>query len=168
MVPKLFDALLGSDVYGSLFLDGVRKGPREVPVARRTVVGWVVIGLVGFSSTADDSGHSKAVMTLTVYQKDNLVNILRGFWEQEEVMNPPLISLEYLEYEQALTDEHRRENTGRYIVRLPLRPFSVFQRVDKDILLNEEYTRFMSDYKRLGHMRLIPPTEACNSSRPSY
>ncbi|XP_071579521.1 uncharacterized protein [Temnothorax nylanderi] len=38
------DLLIGADIYGSILLEGLRKGSETEPVAQRTIFGWVIFG----------------------------------------------------------------------------------------------------------------------------
>ncbi|XP_033213997.1 uncharacterized protein LOC117171058 [Belonocnema kinseyi] len=182
-VPRPIDVLLGAEIYGLLLLDGLRHGSRDDPVALQTFFGWVLIGPVEISEPLNILDHSINVMALSSHQKDNLAEILKRFWEQEELNIPPMISLENQECERASMAGCRRDNSGRYIVRLPLRTSciytlgeslqgakrilnSVCQRLNKDALLNKEYIRFISDYEKVGHMRLIQPSAISSYGHP--
>jgi hypothetical protein len=38
--------IIGADVYGSVILPGLMKGPTSTPIAQSTIFGWVISGLI--------------------------------------------------------------------------------------------------------------------------
>ncbi|XP_063979070.1 uncharacterized protein LOC135163522 [Diachasmimorpha longicaudata] len=98
--------------------------------------------------------------------------LLQKFWVQEEL---PIqhqhseLSTEELEGEKHFQETHRREESGRYIVRLPLRTSSsalgdskneasrqlksVIRRFNKDQAYAKLYKEFIKEYEELGNMK---------------
>ncbi|XP_043474363.1 uncharacterized protein LOC122506314 [Leptopilina heterotoma] len=159
-------------------LNGIRKGSRNTPVALRTVFGWVITG----SSVSANNIHSKRILSLNTSQDDKLYELLKRFWEQEEVNNPTIKSLEDQECERLFTEGCRRHASGRYIVRLPIRPNSqttlgeslprakhmlnaLHDKWKSDAVLKTKYSLFMSEYLSRGHMRLILPLDNFDDSK---
>ncbi|EZA59726.1 hypothetical protein X777_16375, partial [Ooceraea biroi] len=54
------DLILGSDLYGCVLLEGIRKGDIGDPIAQNSVFGWVLSGPVNQSTTPNASPHSVA------------------------------------------------------------------------------------------------------------
>lgn len=175
--PGPVEIIFGADVYGSLLLNGIRKGPRNTPVALRSVFGWVIT----CSSVSANNIHSKRVLSLNTSQDDKLYELLKRFWEQEEVENPTIKSFEDKECERLFIEGCRRHVSGRYIVRLPIRPNSLptlgeslqrakqmlnvlYNKWKRHPILKTKYSLFMSEYLSRGHMRLIPPLNNLNDS----
>lgn len=52
----------------------------------------------------------------------SLSDILKRFWEQEEILTPTTRSFKDQECERLFIEGCRRTNTGKYMVRLPVRP----------------------------------------------
>lgn len=112
------------------------------------------------------------------------MSALQRFWEVEEVPRSIRQSPEEEACERMFL-EHRREADGRYVVRLPIKrgalalledglagaQFAIraLQRsMSLDAELAEEYTRFMQDYLRLGHMQAVPPAPLKSSADKMY
>uniref|UniRef100_A0ABD2WH96 Uncharacterized protein n=1 Tax=Trichogramma kaykai TaxID=54128 RepID=A0ABD2WH96_9HYME len=72
--------------------------------------------------------------------------------------------------------QHQRDNTGRYVVRLPVKPDAarmlgtneasaratlrnLHRRIDRQSELAKEYRLFMDTYEQMGHMRRLQPSE---------
>ncbi|XP_071577709.1 uncharacterized protein [Temnothorax nylanderi] len=109
------EVLLGADIYASILSEGLRKeGPRE-PVAQNTALGWILSGVIGDSV----SGH--VAYTHQCRIEENLVSVVRRFWEQEEAPSKTVaLSKEEVECEEHFVRTHLRRTDGRYVVRLPL------------------------------------------------
>lgn len=98
---------------------------------------------------------------------------LQRFWLQEEVPSvaSQCLSPKEQECESHFLTTHSRDNSGRYVVRLPfkLEPqrlgdsrlsatclfHRVHQRIQRDSLFGQRYTAFMQKYADLGHMTAV-------------
>ncbi|XP_039315440.1 uncharacterized protein LOC113004411 [Solenopsis invicta] len=166
------DLLIGVDLYGEIFRDGIRRGASGQPFAQNTIFGWVVSG-----PTPVQRPNSQ---TLTTQQCSNSASLsldkeLRRFWEIEEIPRRVVLSPEEQRCEDHFVATHSRDVDGRYIVRLPFRhgpPIDIgssrdvaerclkrlIRRFKTNIELETEYSKFMSEYEALGHMRRAPST----------
>ena len=113
------ELLLGADVYNEILRCGVRLGGPNAPVAQETCLGWIINGGVKDNSSSTDSSGTLSVHHCTV--DTDLVSILTKFWEQEEisVVVPPTPENE--ECERHFLRSYRRDDEGRFIVRLPFK-----------------------------------------------
>ncbi|XP_076301716.1 uncharacterized protein LOC143219724 [Lasioglossum baleicum] len=92
--------LLGADVYHSLILHGVRKGPHGLPVAQETVFGWVISGPIAYQALeAATSSATRSqpldCSTITMHHcihDDTLSHELKRFWELEEIPRRALLT----------------------------------------------------------------------------
>ena len=109
--PRRVDLLLGVDVFVSVLRDGWRTGPAGSPVAIETAFGWVVSG-GGILSPKEVVSHHASV-----FDSDD---ILRRFWEVEQVPTPSLsITPEERHVVEHFESNHSRGASGRFIVPLP-------------------------------------------------
>lgn len=110
-----------------------------------------------------------------------LQKILTRFWEQEEISSSPSSSLssDEAECEQHFLTTHTRSESGRYIVRLPLKSSPtalgdskavalgcyrrLSHRLSSDLIYKKRYTEFMEEYQSLGHMMPVPPSDEATS-----
>ncbi|UYV73542.1 hypothetical protein LAZ67_10004052 [Cordylochernes scorpioides] len=75
------DVILGADVYGSLLLPEVKYDEKTQLCAQKTRLGWIVSGKL--PGEGDVGPHR--VYNIRVNYEENLDNVLRRFWEVEEV-----------------------------------------------------------------------------------
>ncbi|XP_011687068.1 PREDICTED: uncharacterized protein LOC105449509 [Wasmannia auropunctata] len=173
------ELLLGADVFAHIMLPGLRRGGPLEPIAQQTQLGWIILGAAG-------TGHSTcAITSLQCSSADELSSLVRRFWEQEEAPLAPLpLSPDDQECEAHFARTHSRDATGRYQVRLPLRPsapdlsatrraaarlLSVMERrFSRDPDFRDRYHRFMVEYHELGHMSVASPLEAVTPGRVCY
>ncbi|XP_025991647.2 uncharacterized protein LOC113004001 [Solenopsis invicta] len=169
------DILLSANVYAAILQTGLLKGGPGQPAAQRTSFGWLLMGPVGTETPP-------RALTLQCRVEDDLASLVRGFWQQEELpVGPaPLTPLDQ-ECEDLFRRTHRRQDDGRYIVRLPvvdplldltatkraaLRALTATEkRFARDDRLRELYLNFMRTYEELGHM---VRSDAATGARVSY
>lgn len=104
--------------------------------------------------------------------EDALINLLRCFWEIEELPRAPALTSEEQKCEEHFAATHTRDADGRYVVRLPLttnpqgelgesRPVALaaLRRLERRLEvrppLREAYVAFMRDYISRGHMERV-------------
>ncbi|XP_052753699.1 uncharacterized protein LOC128201271 [Galleria mellonella] len=163
-VPGQIDLLLGIDTYNQI-LDGKRCSlGDDMPTAHSSLFGWVIMGRAPAASQ-----HSYSVISMAC-TGDPFFNLSR-FWESEEPPSQPIRDPEDILCEKHFTDTHTRDDTGRFIVRLPFkvdhkplgethttalkRFHNLERRMLKDDKLHELYVAFMKDYIEAGHMREV-------------
>jgi hypothetical protein len=174
--PSKIDILLGAEVYSQILKEGVLKEPAGSPVAQCTALGWILSGQMGTAGT--DSNIS----VFHTQVEDN--EIIKRFWELE---NEPLLSSQILTKEEQMC-EHifsnttRRDDDGKYVVKLPFRDeeptckngksreiaikrlLSLERKFIKDKVLKERYTEVIKEYLQLDHMALVPEQELSKES----
>ena len=167
--PSQVDLLLGADVCCALFGE-TRQGPADTPAATLTPFGWVLFGPA--TESADVISPASRRVFHTRIQEPLSVELQR-FWEIEEMSDPSPVSPEDDWCEENFVASHQRDRTGRYIVRLPFlrncpstlgssKPAALRtllnneRRQQKDFRLRSHYVDFMEEYRRLGHMELVP------------
>ncbi|XP_071581282.1 uncharacterized protein [Temnothorax nylanderi] len=173
------DVLLGADVYAAILCPGLRRGGEGEPIAQNTQLGWIISGSVGEAS----SGRSAQAFQCRV--EEDLTDIVRRFWEQDEI---PSTSVAFSKEDRECADyfarTHRRNASGRYVVRLPvispLPDLSDTRRVAVRVLKHMEsrfardasfhalYRDFMRQYAELGHMTPIPPAAEVSDKPRCY
>ena len=174
------ELLLGADVYLDLALpEGLRRGGPQEPGALLTRFGWVLLGVVGACPV------SGPVSSLQCSAMNDLVDLVRRFWEAEE---PPRATLPLTADEQECEDHfvrtHERLPDGRYRVRLPLRTGMpdlgatrraasrlldvMRRRFARDQEFARMYRAFMSEYIALGHMSPVAATLPSPEGRVSF
>lgn len=103
---------------------------------------------------------------------DSLEAQVARFWELEDISSDRCLSVDEEACERHFSRTHSRDESGRYVVRLPFnnrkhelgdfyrtarrRLCSLEGRLSRDPQLREEYAGFLEEYERLGHMTEIP------------
>ncbi|XP_045535769.1 uncharacterized protein LOC123721327 [Papilio machaon] len=116
--PSKIDILLGSEAYTKILKEGLIKDPRGKTMAQDTYLGWIVSGEV------EDEGQSHHKLTISMHAKVETDQILKRFWELEaEPTNSEssILSPEEQACEDYFAATTRRDENGRYIVKLPFR-----------------------------------------------
>lgn len=115
--PGKIDILLGADVYAEILTNGIRQGPYNTPMAQNTIFGWIISG------KTIDKGDRKTTMSnmVTFHNRIEIDNILKRFWEIEEIPQVKPKTEEELQCEKLFATTHERDDTGRYIVNLPFK-----------------------------------------------
>ena len=147
------------------------KGPLNSPVGQLTKLGWIVSG--PSSTTTTNPEFSSNHCTLD----HDLHSLLESFWKQEEILAPNVTPLpvEDQECENHFVETHSRDDSGRYIVRLPfkrspdqlgaseissLRMLNYLKKkFESDPAYFNAYSSFLQEYEFLGHMTLVPEHE---------
>ncbi|XP_044594867.1 uncharacterized protein LOC123272233 [Cotesia glomerata] len=169
--PGKIDVIIGADYYGQICLEGLRKGPNNSPTAQSTIFGWILFGPTGNSSTSSIQCFHTSV-------DEELYELIQRFWKLDDipVSNKSSLTPNDQECEDHFKETHSRDNTGRYIVRLPFKKpveslgesksaahrmlFTLSKRFLKDSSLRIAYHGFMDEYQRLQHMRLVSKSTA--------
>ena len=112
------DALLGVEVYVNVLRDGRQKGPPGALMALETDYGWILCGSV--NDLQDEIKASTHLMVHHVMTTDPPVDeMIKQFWELEEVPNDPVLSQEGKDVVQQFEMTHSRDPNGRFVVTLP-------------------------------------------------
>ncbi|XP_015119016.1 uncharacterized protein LOC107042471 [Diachasma alloeum] len=169
--PGAVDIIIGADTYGRIIGETIIRFKETKLIAQQTTFGWVVSGPVFCINCSEKS--SLKVTTQTANQQ--LLELLKKFWVQEELPNTPssALSKAEAECEQHLIETHQRDSTGRYIMRLPFKssPAALGDtastasiRLEKTIrrsLVDPDahtlYKKFIEAYEALDHMQRAPP-----------
>ncbi|XP_045541390.1 uncharacterized protein LOC123722864 [Papilio machaon] len=165
--PRKIDILLGSEAYTKILKEGLIKDPRGKTMAQDTYLGWIVSGEV------EDEGQSHHKLTISMHAKVETDQILKRFWELEaEPTNSEssILSPEEQACEDYFAATTRRDENGRYIVKLPFRSSktpcnpkeialkrlcSLERKLSKNSELKSQYTSVINDYLSQGHMEEI-------------
>ncbi len=166
--PGKIDLLLGVDVFGDVLRHGRRSGPLGSPTAFETRFGWVLAGAID-----GEIPHSRVVANhASVLSTDDL---LRRFWETEELSSgqPPHSVDEQLVVTH-FQKEHRRDETGRFVVPLPLktdaetlgesrstavRRFLALERSMRSKNKFQELSDVVEEYFDMGHAEPVPQSD---------
>ncbi|KAL0852869.1 hypothetical protein ABMA27_012663 [Loxostege sticticalis] len=168
--PSRIDMLLGAEIYSQILQDGVKKSPVGSLVAQATSLGWILSGAVQISENLPGK-----IKVMHCQVNDN--ELLKRFWELEDeiqMSKEKMYTEEERRCEEIFAETTRRDEEGRYIVRLPVtsetpevtnslqiaqrRLYSLERRL-KDGDLKEQYKAVINEYVTMGHMELVPENE---------
>lgn len=166
--PGKIEALLGVGVWIKVIESNILRSPDELSIAQQTKLGYVV-----FSMENDPYQLlNPYIGSITTQEStEELLNQIRKFWEIETLEYKKILSMEEQRCEQVFSQFHARDETGRYIVRIPFNDklpqlgrskyialrqfFTMENKMKKDIEFGKQYRLFMSEYLSLGHMEKI-------------
>nr|XP_012232430.1 PREDICTED: uncharacterized protein LOC105678032 [Linepithema humile] len=167
-VPGSIDILLGADTYSHLLTEGIIKDKINLPVAQSTSLGWIISGPTGQTTPR------QSLQSYHVINHEELSNLMQRFWELESIPTIQTSSLtpEEQDCEEQFKTTHTRDTDGRYVVKLPFKDDvsklgdskgkairfcqRLIHRCSSDKTYAQLYHEFLSEYRRLDHMRLVP------------
>jgi len=160
--PNSIYILLGADVFFEVLRYNKKMRPGNYPVLQDTQLGWIDSGKIPLAGPEEVPRKS-----FLIRNNDNLDQQLQRFWEIEDLPNKTWTA------EEILCEEHfkkhtTRDDTGRYIVRLPRREgqgrlgesyeqakrrfHQLEWRFQEHPHLHQAYSEFTQEYEELGHM----------------
>lgn len=111
---------------------------------------------------------------------DELMNLLTKYWSIENTLQRRYRTNEEQQCEDIFTSSIIRDQTGRFIAKIPLKPNApkvvgsrqlalarlkqMHRRFPKDSDLREKYVKFMTEYESLSHMSFVPKNELYNEN----
>lgn len=177
--PNKIDLLLGAEVYSQILLEGLVKDSAGSVVAQHTKLGWILSGKIHSENKVNHGETCPNVVNLHLVQT-NENELLKKFWELES--EPSFDRTKHLTQEEKKCEElfiktTRRDEFGRYIVRLPFKtvdPLCVhgnlkriahkrFLMLERRLLrtpdLKLEYSKVLKEYLSSGHVEIVKPCE---------
>lgn len=166
-ITRPIDVILGADIFYDLISGEKISGPKGSPNAIKSKLGWLVYGKI--------YAHSNDFFTFSHFVLADLEKAVRKFWDMDSIPTESEgLRKEEVECEEFYRNNHWRDKSGRYKVKLPFRKkvnlgesrnqavkrlISQERRLEKDSEVKEQYINFMKEYEFLGHMQLIPEEE---------
>ncbi|XP_043461792.1 uncharacterized protein LOC122506254 [Leptopilina heterotoma] len=164
---EIVDCVVGVDLLGHTLRPGLRQGPLNSPTGVLTTFGWIIFG----NSSSQQTISQTCASTFQIEETDSLNLQLRRFWEIEELPKQTFLTNEEMKCEEIFENTHYRDQSGRYVVRLPLQKsadhlgqsreqvVSMFLRSEKqqskNLITKSKYNSFMQEYIDLNHMRPV-------------
>nr|XP_049464106.1 uncharacterized protein LOC120961248 [Anopheles coluzzii] len=164
------DLILGARHYASFFtsVKSHELAPNLLTMLN-SVFGWVMIGP---TSPQNPASPTDCTAASTIVCMASLEESLERFWKLEELSVNDSYSPDERRCETLYKETTQRDESGRYIVRLPkqtdfteklglskttaLRRFELLERrLERNPQLKEDYHAFMKEYLELGHMSLM-------------
>lgn len=159
------DMLIGMDYYWDVMKPGFLKLSDELPSFHDSHFGWLVGGPHYVRAT-----NSVALRSYTICA-DPIDQLLQKFWEVESVPSEITATTEQEECENHFLTTHRRDESGRYVVQLPLKAealqlpdsrslalrrfYALEAKLSRNPDLKVQYDAFIDEYESLNHCREI-------------
>ncbi|XP_055605769.1 uncharacterized protein LOC129753943 [Uranotaenia lowii] len=161
------DIIIGAALFFDLLQHQQFSLGSEFPTLQKTVLGYIVCGTL-----KQPNAEPRELQACHICVDDSLDTQLQRFWEVENFDNGKALTPDEQHCEDHFKTTVSRDDTGRYIVRLPLNEEKVsmlgdsytaalrrFQQMEKRFAINQDlhqsYSAFMAEYESLGHMELI-------------
>ncbi|XP_026328045.1 uncharacterized protein LOC113236254 [Hyposmocoma kahamanoa] len=123
--PNRIDIILGAEVYSQILLEGLIRGSSGSVVAQHTRLGWILSGKILSENKSEiNRGESCLNVVNRHLAQSNENELLKKFWELES--EPSFDRTKHLTLEEKRCEElfiktTRRDESGRYIVKLPFK-----------------------------------------------
>ena len=178
-VSKPIDVLLGLDVYHNILKPGLILGPKGTPAAQETIFGWVLFGNTNGYQTPNEVTTLHALTSCPSCEET-----LQKFWSLEEPPKPklPLSPLDKLAV-QDYNQHQKRDDTGRFVVRLPFKPekaslgesrpqalrrFLSLERRLQSSSKFQDYAKVVNEYFTSGHAERVPESDLKKPTSDSF
>lgn len=111
--------LVHVDAYHDIVKPGLILGPKGTPAAQDTIFGWVLFGNTSQSPVNESTILKEATTMFVAASQPSTEEIIQRSWSLEEAPNTTqtFSPIEKLIVED-FTVNHKRDNDGRFIVRL--------------------------------------------------
>ncbi|XP_062715303.1 uncharacterized protein LOC134291506 [Aedes albopictus] len=162
--PSHVDLLIGMDWFYDIMKPGCLKIHDNLPSLHDSKLGWLVGGKLFDCS-------SNLVLNSCAVRVDPVEELVQKFWEVEGVSSEVVLSREEEQCESQFASTHRRDDSGRFIVHLPLKDsasqlsdsrtmalrrfFMLESKLQRHPDLKAQYDAFMDEYESLGHCREV-------------
>lgn len=178
-VPAKIDLLIGVTLFYDLLQEKrIRLGNNQ-PILQETKLGWIIGGTFTPGKSSTQCKASQCYVSLNTQIQEQL----ERFWQLEEVKQSRLYTKEEQTCENHFVSTHQRNQDGRFIVQLPLkgniselgdsreiaerRLCAIERKLDKNATLKNAYSKFLQEYKDLGHMSEVEEHEE-NDEHANY
>ncbi|XP_055522479.1 uncharacterized protein LOC129716669 [Wyeomyia smithii] len=163
--PSQIDLLIGMDWFYDIMKPGCLKLNDDLPSLHDSQLGWLVGGKLLERSCSNLAMNSCAVSV------DPMEELMHKFWEVESVSPEMVPSSEKEQCEAHFTATYRRDDSGRFILHLPLKDnapqladsrsmalrrfYMLESKLQRNPALKVQYDAFLDEYETLGHCHEI-------------
>lgn len=177
-IPSKIEALLGIGVWTEIMNERIIRqnlGNQSL-LAQHTKLGWVISGRTGQCNSI------QARRCFLAIDNDQLHDQLQRFWETEAMPTSKKLTTEEQLAEDIFVSTHQRDETGRYIVRIPWKPSapklgnsknmalacfrSLERKFNKDPQLHKLYKDVIDEHRNMNHF--VPAILAPEDDSQSY
>lgn len=164
--PGKIHVLLGVGIWIRIIKNGLIKSEDQTAVLHNSKLGYIVL-----QSGLPKPGVSYIGYITKAKEHIDLMNQIKRLWEIEEIPSIKHRTDQEEECEKIFVTQHTRNQSGRYIVRIPFNEkitklgkskkmalhqfFAMEGKMKKNSEFATKYKLFMSEYETLGHMEEI-------------
>ncbi|GBM59870.1 hypothetical protein AVEN_50455-1 [Araneus ventricosus] len=161
--PGNIDIQIRAQSFFDIIKNDQIRSPNSGLVSRNTAFGYAASGNVNSSTPVQYCGF--------ISQVQSIDDCLRKFWEVETINEAEKMLSEEEEFcEHHYKRTHKRNETGRYIVQIPVKDIEklgesktmaikrldqLWKRLSRDEAMKNLYQDFMQEYLDLGHMEKV-------------
>lgn len=164
-MSRPIDIILGANIFNKILLGG-NITAKNLPTAINTAFGYVLMGEI-----SNDIGTCSISHTFfTTAKYNSLENIVKGFWDLEEIPQQTILSPDDKKCEKHYQENTFRLDSGRYVVSLPFKAelpkfensklpavrrfYSLERRLISNPDLQMEYCKIIQEYLDNDQMEL--------------
>ena len=179
-IPASIDVLIGASLFPHLILPDVVSSKTSAPPAINTVLGYVIMG-----SVPTVGNYTVSAATTCCMVQETTANIIKKFWELEELSVPQIQCQNDIECEEFYrTTTERDIVSGRYTVGLPFiedvfslgnsydiarkRFLYLERKLEASPKLRVAYDEVIREYIEKQYLSLAPPDDPHITSLPMY
>ncbi|XP_060854866.1 uncharacterized protein LOC132932493 [Metopolophium dirhodum] len=167
-LPGKIDILIGAELFYDIVQDGKQFVTEGAPIPQNSRFGWIVTGGNNITKTDPTQTTTSVITCCTSTTHQRLESQIKNFWKIEEVPRVTTMSKQDQLCEDHFLKTFKRNESGRYAVRLPFKetPHSVnnsydvavrrLAQVERSLLRSpsvyDQYRQFMADYLEQNHM----------------
>lgn len=166
--PGKIHALLGISIWIQIVEPEIIRAQNQNAMAQKTKLGYVI-----FEATDDPYQLEKPYIGSILEQNsvNELNSQIQKLWEIENMISTKFLTNEQKECEQFFEKTHTRDDSGRYMVRIPFNEkiqelgksknlalkqfFAMESKMRQNKEFGDRYKLFMKEYETLGHMEKI-------------
>ncbi|XP_055542762.1 uncharacterized protein LOC129728349 [Wyeomyia smithii] len=176
--PDKVDLLIGGELFFDILKPSSIHLADGLPQLRDTHFGWVVAGVIIDPHVVNVSLQYSHTTVEDIERK------MQQLWQTEEVPNVPKLSTAEIACEAHFLSTYQRNETGRFIVKLPFKEnlsqlgncrslaLKRFLMLEKRLIRNPElqtqYVNFIREYESLGHCREVAESEDVPNQQVYY
>lgn len=175
--PAQIDMLLGAEIYFDIVKGEQILSSSHSLIFQHTVFGYIASGTI---KTPPDNSYVSYCGLAT--QNENIQQTIEKFWLLEDLNNDePILSNEEEFCELHFQKTHKRDNSGRYVVQMPIKEEELgslgnsrilaerrlqqtVKRLNKNLEMRKLYCEFLDEYEMLSHMEKVPEEDSAEIS----
>ncbi|XP_055634308.1 uncharacterized protein LOC129774572 [Toxorhynchites rutilus septentrionalis] len=170
------DILIGAELFFKLLKPFNQLVLEDgLPELRDSHLGWIVTG----SISADNNVQYSQIASI-----QSIEDSIEKFWQIEELQDDPKPTTDEQRCEEHFSVTHSRDETGRFVVRLPFKDnineliscrelalkrfYMLESKLQRNPDLKSQYIDFVREYQQLGHCKEVDETKDMRPLNPYF